>query len=207
MGLSELSFSATNINVGLAADEPLNPRAGDLYLQRDKQVLRLCFVNGTWVDANPNPEIRRRLKYVDDTQYLFNDPTRATAYSLKEDSGYGEWVNTIDWTINNDITIDDKIRIGYYYYDGYYPEREDILNGDVRFYLNGVEVYNKLVAGGGWYYFDLPNNHLEKGDRLTGTFRAYISHRFPFSLAVYVENFRIMGVVEDTIDNAVITQS
>lgn len=52
MGLSELSFSATNINVGLDADKPINPRQGDIYVANDTKRVLVCYDAGVWTDAN-----------------------------------------------------------------------------------------------------------------------------------------------------------
>ena len=48
MGISNLSFSATNINFGLDADKPA-ARAGGLYLATDTKILHRCYVEDTWV--------------------------------------------------------------------------------------------------------------------------------------------------------------
>jgi hypothetical protein len=53
MGLSNLSFGATNINTGLAEDEPIQCKAGDLYLQTDTEQLRACFESGVFKDVKP----------------------------------------------------------------------------------------------------------------------------------------------------------
>ena len=49
MGISNLSFSATNVNVGLDDDKSANPRAGDMYLSTDTGIFYKCFVDDAWV--------------------------------------------------------------------------------------------------------------------------------------------------------------
>jgi hypothetical protein len=49
MGLSNLSFSATNINAGNDADKPVNPKPGDLYIATDTNIMYKCNVVGAWV--------------------------------------------------------------------------------------------------------------------------------------------------------------
>jgi hypothetical protein len=53
MGLSDTVFGATNIKAGLAEDEPVQCKAGDLYLQTDTEQLRACFESGVFKDVKP----------------------------------------------------------------------------------------------------------------------------------------------------------
>lgn len=55
MGISNLSFSATNINVGLDADKSATPREGDLYIATDTGILYSCFVDDTWSGVGVDP--------------------------------------------------------------------------------------------------------------------------------------------------------
>ena len=48
MGLSNLSFSATNINAGNDADKPSSPKAGDIYIATDTNKVYVCYNDGTW---------------------------------------------------------------------------------------------------------------------------------------------------------------
>ena len=56
MGLSNLSFSATNINAGNDADKP-TATVGSLYLATDTNILYVCYENGVWVNAVMMPVI------------------------------------------------------------------------------------------------------------------------------------------------------
>ena len=49
MAITNLSFGATNVNVGLDADKSANPRAGDMYLATDSKIFYRCFVDDTWL--------------------------------------------------------------------------------------------------------------------------------------------------------------
>jgi hypothetical protein len=50
MGLSNLSFSATNINAGAYADRPAQCKVGDMYICTDQEppMILYCKVNGSW---------------------------------------------------------------------------------------------------------------------------------------------------------------
>jgi hypothetical protein len=58
MGLSNLSFSATNINVGAYADRPARCKAGDIYVCTDgngKTIPNtlICQIDNSWIDPAP----------------------------------------------------------------------------------------------------------------------------------------------------------
>jgi hypothetical protein len=52
MGLSNLSFSATNLNVGNDADKPLYPKAGDIYVATDTKITYTCYKENIWTDES-----------------------------------------------------------------------------------------------------------------------------------------------------------
>jgi hypothetical protein len=53
MGLSNLSFSATNVNAGNDADKPVLCKVGDQYIATDTNILYVCFSNNVWSNATP----------------------------------------------------------------------------------------------------------------------------------------------------------
>jgi hypothetical protein len=55
MGLSNLSFSATNINAGNDADKPANCKPGDIYIATDTNIMYKCNESDVWVNASPYP--------------------------------------------------------------------------------------------------------------------------------------------------------
>lgn len=197
MGLSDTVFGATNIRNGLDADKPLNPIAGQIYVATDTNIIYVCYVDGTWKRADPNPNIDKKILYADDTKNIFNDATRATAYTPTYGAGASAVVDWVNWKIPHKITVSPKIRLGYYYYDG--NKYQEYHSGYVKIYINGVLVHIEQHTGAGWKYFDLPENVLNAGDIITGTFQAKTTGNFTVSYALYVENLRVMGYIEDNL--------
>lgn len=52
MGLSNLSFSATNVNSGLDKDKPIQCKPGDLYLATDTLKIYACYDPNVWCDES-----------------------------------------------------------------------------------------------------------------------------------------------------------
>jgi hypothetical protein len=50
MGLTDLTFAAINVNSGLEAYKPVNPKPGDIYATTDTKKLFVCYNVGVWVD-------------------------------------------------------------------------------------------------------------------------------------------------------------
>lgn len=53
MALGDISFGATNLKSGADADKPASPKAGDIYVSTDTNIIYVCYVGGTWTNANP----------------------------------------------------------------------------------------------------------------------------------------------------------
>lgn len=58
MGLSNLSFSATNINVGKDADKPVSCKPGDIYISTDTEEILFCVSTDTWTGGDKKGTIK-----------------------------------------------------------------------------------------------------------------------------------------------------
>lgn len=53
MGLGPVSYGATNLKCGADADKPNSPKAGDIYIATDTDIMYKCNVDGIWKNAAP----------------------------------------------------------------------------------------------------------------------------------------------------------
>jgi hypothetical protein len=82
MGLSNLSFSATNINAGNYADRPAQCKEGDIYVATDEKILSVCYVNGEYDEFKSASEIYREIQRLD--KKVWNTETELQNFDLTD---------------------------------------------------------------------------------------------------------------------------
>lgn len=101
MGLSDTVFGATNLKSGADADKPARPKPGDIYVANDTNIIYVCYVAGSWVDATPtNPFVTNFEKF----EYLRTFPESIQLYPLLV--GSRSPTNTIQ-KVGGSVTITD----------------------------------------------------------------------------------------------------
>lgn len=86
MGLSNLSFSATNISAGNDADKPVNPQPGAQYVAVDTKKLYVCYIEGSWenpVDISETISEYRQLYYVQSATVTSYESTTTPTQTAK----------------------------------------------------------------------------------------------------------------------------
>jgi hypothetical protein len=143
MGLSDLSFSATNINTGNYADRPAQCKPGDIYICTDAPSLE-CKTDNTWSTITP-----KNVGVVINMNIEASDNIRHQIIEERTGIVVSSWSDFGEWIVSCDVDIVGTVKAGMYM-------RHE--NGDYchcRLLHNDVEVGSVAIRGDSANIYDL----------------------------------------------------
>jgi hypothetical protein len=199
MGLSNLAFSATNINAGNDADKP-PATVGGLYIATDTNMVYVCYVDGEWENINPtistlNSDYSKLLqRYVNGTSTMAMD---TSVKILDPDSDYTNY----DWEICGQIECSDIVFNGddvRFEIDAYVKRNSDSCYVDYE-----IRSPDDVVYGGGrvnyhtdWQHITIDIPGIEGAD-LTFVLWGKASNWYDgYTNKRQLKNFELAGSVE-----------
>ena len=158
MGLSNLTFSATNVSSGLDADKPLNPTVGQIYVSTDTGDTLVCYIDGIWSSISSKESILEKITIVDLFKSLTNispitAPLIVTQYKgsggsdiIYSDATSESGFAATDWTTIRTIDVNTLFNVPFNVSLDVYNE-SNTGNSHYRFIVGSEVIYEVTQSG------------------------------------------------------------